>query len=135
MHCDNLFSIFEFPLVTLILCWFYPQYFVEILLSNVFMIYFINNSLTVYFFEDEGIIKSHRIFRKKKQYIPYSEIENITFDRLPLSWTYFSHKISINTIKGIKLPILPNISVSDWNDVENVISFLKDKNVKLIILE
>src|SRR5690606_13241658 len=90
-----------------------------LLLINIVLLYFVNNSLTVYLFEDKGIIKTHRIFKKKKKYIPYSDIKCVEFITSRVTGIY--QFISIRSAK--KSPVLPNISRHAWrNDIAKLVS-------------
>lgn len=107
-----------------------PESFVFFTFFNVFLFYFLKNSFKVYVFRENGLSLKYRFFKKIIININYDELDEITFNYIISP--HSSHSIAF-TLKRKSKQILPTISMQNWNEVENLITFFKNKDVKLII--
>lgn len=132
INADSWLSIIQFPVILLIIGYFHPEHLITMLIAFLPLIYFINNSMTVYYFKENEIIKSHRIIKNKRTVIAYSSVENITVIRQGISLR-LNHQIAINLKKSSPKIILPNIYFGGWDKKDYLIDFLTNKQIKIIM--
>ncbi len=130
IYCTNTLIIVLWIVVAILPYFIFPNSFVFFTIFNTCLLFFLNNSLKVYIFEEKGFKLRYRLFRKNIIYVNYEELDNITFSYVISP--HSSHRIDFSTKKKIER-ILPTISMQNWNEVEDLITFFKDKDVRLII--
>lgn len=130
VYCLNNFVLSLWVALIILPYIFLPQKIVFFTLLNVCLFYFLKNSFKVYIFRDNGFSLKYRFFKKIITEINYDELDDITFNYIISP--HSSHSISFS-LKRKSKQILPTISMQNWNEVENLITFFKEKNVKLII--
>lgn len=130
VYCLNNFMLSLWVALIILPYIILPKNFVFFTLLNVCLFYFLKNSFKVYIFRDKGLSLKYRFFKKIIININYDELDEIMFNYIISP--HSSHSISFS-LKRKSKQILPTISMQNWNEVENLITFFKEKNVKLII--
>ncbi|HRO75825.1 MAG TPA: hypothetical protein PLP27_06735 [Crocinitomicaceae bacterium] len=109
----------------------FPSGYVFFTIINLCSLYFLINGLKVYIFDEKGFNLKYRFFKRSIIYVNYEELDRVIFYHVVID-PHSNHRVSFRTKNKLK-KILPNIETSNWADAEELISYLKDKNVELIL--